>query len=82
LKEASTLLGIVLSSPLSTREEYESAGALFMEWLSQIRHRGAFSAVMPAFELLCSECFKDTTKNIGTLPPQWLDVDSPSITLI
>jgi hypothetical protein len=74
LKEASSLLGTALSLPSSTREEYKAAGYLFMEWLNRIRHRGAFSAVMPAFELLCRECFKDTTKNLNTLPKEWLDV--------
>ena len=74
LKEASALLGTVLSSPTSTFEDYESAGALFMEWLTRIRHRGAFSAVMPAFENLCAECLKDTSKNLKFLPPKWLEV--------
>ena len=74
LKEASALLGTVLSTPMSTIEDYQSAGTLFMEWLSRIRHRGAFSAVMPAFEGLCSECFKDTKKGLKSLPSQWLKV--------
>ena len=74
LKEASTLLGTALSSQESSVEDYQVAGTLFMEWLSRIRHRGAFSAVMPAYENLCSECFKDKTKNLNTLPPQWLNV--------
>jgi hypothetical protein len=76
LKEASALLGTVLSTPPSTFEDFKSAGGLFMEWLSRIRHRGAFSAVMPAFEGLCSECFNDTQKNLKTLPAQWLNVFS------
>ena len=62
---------------MSTLEDYQSAGALFMEWLSRIRHRGAFSAVMPAFEGLCSECFRDTKKDLKTLPSQWLNVFPP-----
>jgi hypothetical protein len=74
LKEASALLGAALSTPTSTLEDYESAGSLFMEWLSRIRHRGAFSAVMPAFEGLCTECFKDSRKDLNTLPSQWLTV--------
>jgi Putative death-receptor fusion protein (DUF2428) len=78
LKEASALLSAALLSPISTLEEYESAGILFMEWLSRIRHRGAFSAVMPAFEGLCIECFKDATKNLRTLPSKWLNVSSYS----
>jgi hypothetical protein len=74
LKEASALLGTALSSQESSVEDYQVAGTLFMEWLSRIRHRGAFSAVMPAYESLCSECFKDKEKNLNTLPPQWLNV--------
>jgi len=77
LKEASALLGIALATASSTFEDFQSAGALFMEWLSRIRHRGAFSAVMPAFEGLCSECFKDTKKNLHVLPAQWLNVLFP-----
>jgi hypothetical protein len=74
LKEASALLGTALSSQESSQEDYQVAGTLFMEWLSRIRHRGAFSAVMPAYENLCGECFKDKEKNLNTLPPQWLNV--------
>lgn len=80
LKEASALLGVVLSIPSSTFEDFKSAGSLFMEWLSRIRHRGAFSAVMPAFERLCGECFKDPQKNLKFLPAQWLNVFPPPST--
>jgi hypothetical protein len=74
LKEAAALLGTLLSSPSSTLKDYQSAGTLFMEWLSRIRHRGAFSAVMPAFENLCTECFKDKAKGLTALPAKWLNV--------
>jgi hypothetical protein len=74
LKEASALLGSILSAQESTVEDYQVAGTLFMEWLTHIRHRGAFSAVMPSFEQLCTECFKDKEKTLNTLPPQWLNV--------
>jgi hypothetical protein len=77
LKEAAALLGTLLSSPTSSLEDYQAAGKLFMEWLSLIRHRGAFSAVMPAFENLCSECFKDKQKHLTALPAQWLNVCPP-----
>ena len=53
-----------------------------MEWLTRIRHRGAFSAVMPAFENICGECFKDKSKNIKFLPPKWLEVRPSSISLL
>ena len=45
-----------------------------MQWLTNIRHRGAFSAVMPSFENLCMQCFKDEKKGLHALPSQWLDV--------
>jgi Putative death-receptor fusion protein (DUF2428) len=74
LKEAAALLGNELATPTATLKDYQAAGMLFMEWLSRIRHRGAFSAVMPAFEGLCRECFKDTQKDLKSLPPKWLNV--------
>jgi len=80
LKEAAALLGSVLSTPRSTLGDYETAGLLFMEWLSRIRHRGAFSAVMPVFESLCRECFKDSKKNLQSLPRKWLEDCLSSIT--
>lgn len=74
LKEASALLGTVLTSDISAIDDYRAAGALFMQWLTRIRHRGAFSAVMPSFENLCTQCFKDEKKGLHGLPAQWLDV--------
>lgn len=74
LKEASSLLGTVLASSNSSYEDYQAAGTLFIEWLTRIRHRGAFSAVMPSFESLCSECFKYREMNVKNLPGQWLNV--------
>jgi hypothetical protein len=74
LKEASALLGTALASGAAIFRHYQSAGTLFMDWLSNIRHRGAFSAVMPSFENLSSQCFKSNSAEIRNLPAQWLDV--------
>jgi len=79
LKEAAALVGNELATPTATINDYQAAGMLFMEWLSRIRHRGAFSAVMPAFEGLCRECFKDTQKDLKSLPSKWLRVLQPII---
>jgi THADA/TRM732, DUF2428 len=48
-----------------------------MEWLTEIRHRGAFSAVMPYFENLCRECFRRREKGLEVLPPKWIKVLLP-----
>ena len=74
VKEASALLGKFLSLSSATVEDCQSGGMLFLEWLSRIRHRGAFSAVMPAFEGLCAQCFHDEEKNLKCLPSIWINV--------
>ncbi|RPB02063.1 hypothetical protein L873DRAFT_1841950 [Choiromyces venosus 120613-1] len=78
VKESSALLGTIIStadfdsgpqSPLS-KQNFSDIGNVLLEQLSDIRHRGAFSAVSPSFIELCSRCL--ATQSLCDLPEQWL----------
>ena len=82
LKEASSLLGSILSSVLSssdssigkllTMNDIRRCGQLFQDWMLFIRHRGAFSAVQPAFELFINQLFHEPSHMI--LIDEWIKV--------
>ena len=79
LKEASSLLSSILPFSTNRCNDYGVAGELFLEWLMSIRHRGAFTAIIPSFEKLCRDCFQDTDEKVRKLPVEWLNV-WPSVT--
>lgn len=82
VKEMSGLLGLILQkAPFSEsepdkstikRDDFRTYGELLLEQLSNIRHRGAFSAVSPAFVDLCKRCFRSDDAMIEELPREWL----------
>lgn len=55
-----------------TRGDFKTGGELLLSQLANIRHRGAFSAVSPAFIALCTRCFKSTDPALQQLPNTWL----------
>ncbi|KAG4306045.1 hypothetical protein PORY_000033 [Pneumocystis oryctolagi] len=80
IKEASSLLAIILSRPLDKTnqfpetiyEQYIYGGKLFKEWLENIRHPGAISAIYPNFITICSFLFALSDKKLKSLPETWL----------
>lgn len=49
-------------------------GNLLRTLLMCIRHRGAFSAVYPAYISLCSRLLKSSNQKIAEVPLSWLEV--------
>ncbi|KAA8911474.1 putative death-receptor fusion protein-domain-containing protein [Sphaerosporella brunnea] len=75
IKESSALLGIVLAkAPAESlnQTDFGRGGKLLLQQLSDIRHRGAFSAVSPSFVALCTRCFKSPDPALQELPRAWL----------
>lgn len=83
IKESSALLGTVArlapydpksegKSTVSTKD-FEFIGSLLLAQLSDIRHRGAFSAVSPSFVALCSRCFRSSDVGLKALPKMYLE---------
>ncbi|CAO1612581.1 unnamed protein product [Jaminaea pallidilutea] len=84
MKEAAALLGVLVATPLRyksseagmvwTCPELEAVGGRFTEWMTAIRHRGAFSTVYPAF---CNAATAlvgcQEWSEVQTLPQRWLD---------
>lgn len=87
IKEASTLLGYITArvpiskdggSGLLDVSQVETSGLLFQEWMSQIRHRGAFSSVFPGFCIVCQRLFTD--QSLSDLPKRWLHENLDALT--
>lgn len=74
LKEATALLAHAIGCPSTTIDDFTNVGKMLMEWLCKIRHRGAFSAIMPSFEQIISLCCVDQRRRFHTLPKEWLKV--------
>ncbi|KAK9727349.1 hypothetical protein K7432_001927 [Basidiobolus ranarum] len=89
VKEASTLLGVLLSrvpvndgSKIPAIMEYDhlvEGGNLLRNLLTSIRHRGAFSAVYPAYISVCSRLLTASNSEHSAVPKAWLDENLDSI---
>lgn len=56
------------------RADYEAIGTLSFVQLSQLRHRGAFTAVSQTFETCCTRCAENEDTEISDLPAIWYQV--------
>ncbi|KAI8366706.1 putative death-receptor fusion protein-domain-containing protein [Radiomyces spectabilis] len=90
VKEASSLLEVIISeapvSPTATEnslltyDDLVTSGNLFRTLLTCIRHRGAFSAVYPAYVSLNTRLLNWNEPSIAQLPSKWLDENLASLT--
>lgn len=56
------------------RTDYDTIGALNFVQLSELRHRGAFSAVSQSFITCCARCSENKDSEISRLPDGWYEV--------
>ncbi|CAO3700663.1 unnamed protein product [Rhizopus stolonifer] len=90
VKEASSLLQVmVANAPVSpevsskavfTHKDLVNTGNLFHNLLTNIRHRGAFSSVYPAYVSLNTKLLTSNNLSISQLPSQWLQKDLDGLT--
>ncbi|KAJ1961595.1 hypothetical protein GGI12_003162 [Dipsacomyces acuminosporus] len=86
IKEVSGLLAIVATcapgtdqadslkiQPLLAEETVRQIGELLRTLLTSIRHRGAFSAVYPAFTQVCGRMHRSPNPELSRRIGQWLD---------
>ncbi|PWN51284.1 hypothetical protein IE53DRAFT_55942 [Violaceomyces palustris] len=79
MKEASALLGTLVSSTLrnGNKEVWSASsigevGSRFNVWLTQVRHRGAFSTIYPAYCDAALAIVKSRWAEIDRLPSEWI----------
>ncbi|SNX84651.1 uncharacterized protein MEPE_03360 [Melanopsichium pennsylvanicum] len=53
-------------------QDIEAVGQRFNQWLTQIRHRGAFSTIYPAYCDAASAIVRSKASDISGLPQQWI----------
>ncbi|GAA5795031.1 hypothetical protein HPULCUR_000382 [Helicostylum pulchrum] len=90
VKEASSLLQVIVSkapaspqesdSTILTHQDLVKSGSLFRHLLTNIRHRGAFSAVYPAYVSLSTRLLTSRDASISQIPAQWLQENLDSLT--
>ncbi|CAO3622452.1 unnamed protein product [Mucor fragilis] len=90
VKEASSLLQVIIAkAPASaepsqdtilTHQDLVKSGKLFHHLLTNIRHRGAFSAVYPAYVALNTRLLTSRDPCIAQLPAEWLQENLDSLT--
>ncbi|KAG0183361.1 hypothetical protein DFQ28_008852 [Apophysomyces sp. BC1034] len=90
VKEASSLLEVIVSrAPVSLQNTQEAvitysdmveSGVLLRVLLTSIRHRGAFSAVYPAYVSLNARLLTSSVPTIRQLPSNWLEENLASLT--
>ncbi|KAG1120760.1 hypothetical protein G6F42_012679 [Rhizopus arrhizus] len=90
VKEASSLLQVIIAkAPASaepskdailTHQDLVKSGQLFHHLLTHIRHRGAFSAVYPAYVSLNTRLLTSHDPSIAQLPAEWLQENLDSLT--
>jgi hypothetical protein len=84
MKEAAALLTLLVqlglqgdaaaSRLLWPRAELEAIGARFSEWMTLVRHRGAFSTIAPAYGQAASAILRCRSREeVADLPRAWLD---------
>ncbi|KAH8690204.1 HEAT repeat protein [Talaromyces proteolyticus] len=80
LRESSLLLNEILANktyaPKDSKtslvlDDYTTIGALSFTQLSELRHRGAFSAVSQTFVACCERCAEHENTEISNLPDMW-----------
>ncbi|CAG8489964.1 6184_t:CDS:10 [Paraglomus occultum] len=91
VKEASSLLGIILSRTpttmngisdefsIITYEDFISSGDLIRNLLTSIRHRGAFSSIYPGYAALCSRLLNSGGKSLIDMARGWVEADIKTI---
>ncbi|KAK9692472.1 hypothetical protein K7432_014313 [Basidiobolus ranarum] len=90
VKEASTLLGVLLSRaplndgnsdtlPVMSYEHVIQGGNLLRTLLTSIRHRGAFSAVYPGYIAVCSRLLTAPDSDHSAVPKTWLNENLDNI---
>lgn len=79
-KEASDLLAAIVTAPLKvkdqkvwSRSEVDHAGHHFLTWLHEVRHRGTFSKIAPAFGSVVEAVRRTESKE---LVKEWVEVSS------
>ncbi|KAI7853486.1 putative death-receptor fusion protein-domain-containing protein [Circinella umbellata] len=88
VKEASALLEVIISRAPVTREksglisttDLKESGVLLRTLLTTVRHRGAFSAVYPAYVSLNTRLLDSVDSTTAEVPAQWLEDNLASIT--
>ncbi|KAI8985419.1 putative death-receptor fusion protein-domain-containing protein [Pilobolus umbonatus] len=88
VKEASSLLQVIVTEAppkdlpiaLLTSDDLVKSGTLLRTLLTKIRHRGAFSAVYPAYVCLNSKLLKSQDVSLSSLPSLWLQENLDSLT--
>lgn len=55
-----------------TVQDIEAIGQRFSQWLTQVRHRGAFSTIYPAYCNAASAIVQSQASDIAGLPQQWI----------
>lgn len=84
MKEAAALLGVLVSAPMAYAktdvptlwqlEEVQAVGERFINWMTLIRHRGAFSTVYPALSDAAAAIVRcEVWPSIQALPKNWLN---------
>ncbi|GAC93031.1 hypothetical protein PHSY_000592 [Pseudozyma hubeiensis SY62] len=55
-----------------TVQDIEAVGQRFNMWLTQVRHRGAFSTIYPAYCNAATAIVRSQAPDIASLPEQWI----------
>ncbi|KAH9276638.1 hypothetical protein BSLG_008435 [Batrachochytrium salamandrivorans] len=70
------------SSSLLSYGQVQQIGDLFCSLLSQIRHRGAFSAVHASFTNIASRLLMGSSQDLAALPRKWLEEFMDQVTSV
>ncbi|KAJ2825274.1 hypothetical protein GGI24_003204 [Coemansia furcata] len=73
IKEVSGLLAVVATRPIGSDHITVSIGSLLRTLLTSIRHRGAFTAVHPAFTSVCGQMMRSSNPALNGLVGTWLN---------
>ncbi|KAJ2861015.1 hypothetical protein GGH94_005166 [Coemansia aciculifera] len=73
IKEVSGLLAVIATRPMGSDHTTVSIGSLLRTLLTSIRHRGAFSAVHPAFTSVCGQMMRSSNPALNGAVSNWLD---------
>ncbi|ORY87978.1 putative death-receptor fusion protein-domain-containing protein [Protomyces lactucae-debilis] len=81
LKECSNLLQRVTAVQFQLQgasvpiKYVEATGDLFLAWMCEIRHRGAFTAAASDFVFLCERLEQSSIDHLRSLPSKWLQTN-------
>ncbi|KAJ2259461.1 hypothetical protein GGI01_003630 [Coemansia sp. RSA 376] len=73
IKEVSGLFAVIATRPMGSDTTTVSIGNLLRTLLTSIRHRGAFSAVHPAFTSVCGQMMRSPNPALNGAVSTWLD---------